>query len=83
MFLFKVNSSSTIFLFSCVSRFEGNADFYTGRYTCLLSARDIRSVNFVRDRSWDLYEVLDSTVCRERESLEGMYDPDILNVLLN
>ena len=41
------------------------------RNTCLLSSNDIRDVNYDRDRDWDLYELLDSTFCRGRESVEG------------
>ena len=53
-------------------RFQSTADFLNGRNTCLLSSRDIRSVKLVRDRAWDLYEILDTTLCRGRESLQGM-----------
>ena len=61
-----------IIIFSISPRFQSTADFLNGRNTCLLSSRDIRSVKLVRDRAWDLYEILDTTLCRGRESLQGM-----------
>ena len=38
----------------------------------MLSPNDIRNVNFVEDRAWDLYEILDTALCRGSESLQGM-----------
>ena len=51
-------------------RFDSGGDLFT-RNTCLLSSSDVRDVNYDRNRDWDLYELLDSTFCRGRESVEG------------
>ena len=41
------------------------------RNNCLLSGQKTIYMDYARDGSWDLYETLDSSLCRKRESIQG------------